>query len=144
MQDVVKKNHEDDLKELRLLFLGSRYDNRPHYFVPTSESDLLRMERLVTGFEAHSLEFTNACKKSLTSSACLRLPKWRGLNDQEFYIVVLNNEELHALLRLQGQINIQEPPLQTEEASELPQPIPCPCPVYKLSSRMQAVNKSQL
>jgi hypothetical protein len=144
MQDVVKKNHEDDLKELRLLFLGSRYDNRPHFIVPTSESDLLRMERLVTGFEAHSLEFTNPCKKSLTSSACLRLPKWRGLNDQEFYIVALNNEELHALLRLQGQINIQEPPLQTEEASELPQPIPCPCPVYNLSSRMQAVNKSQL
>ena len=75
MQDVVKKNYEDDLKKLRLLFLGSRYDNRPHFIVPTSESDLLRMERPVTGFEAHSLEFTNACKKSLTSRACLRLPK---------------------------------------------------------------------
>jgi hypothetical protein len=43
---------------------------------------------------------------------------WHGLNDQQFDIVALNDEELHALLRLRGQLNIQEPPLQTEEASE--------------------------
>jgi hypothetical protein len=43
---------------------------------------------------------------------------WHGLNDQELDIVALNDEELHALLRLRGQLHIQEPPLQMEEASE--------------------------
>jgi len=46
--------------------------------------------------------------------------------------VALNNEELHALLRLRGQLNIQEPPRQTEETSERPQTIPTPMPSLQL------------
>jgi hypothetical protein len=44
VQDIAKKDYESDLQELRLLFLGNRYDNRPHFIIPTSESDLSRME----------------------------------------------------------------------------------------------------
>ena len=51
------------------------------------------------------MEFADTYRISLTSSEYLRLPKWR----EDLYIVALNNNELHALLRLRGKLNIQNP-----------------------------------
>jgi hypothetical protein len=48
------------------------------------------------------MEFTNTCRISLISSEYLCLPKWR----EDLYIVVLNNEELYALLRLRGKLDV--------------------------------------
>jgi hypothetical protein len=67
-------------------------------------------------FDTQLIEFTDACKTSLTSSEYLRLPKWR----EDLHIVALNNEELHALLRLRGKLDVQNLPSQVDEASEAP------------------------
>jgi len=114
MQDIAKKDYEAELQELRQLFLGSRYDNRPHFIIPTSESDLLRMRQQMSELDTQSMEFADACRTSLTSSEYLRLPKWR----EDLHIVALNNDELHALLRLRGKLDVQNPP-----AVEAPEPI---------------------
>jgi hypothetical protein len=70
------------------------------------------------------MEFADACRTSLTSSEYLRLPKWR----EDLYIVALNNEELHALLRLRGKLEVQNPPSQVAEVSEAPELIIQPTP----------------
>jgi hypothetical protein len=66
MQDIAKKDHEDDLQELRLLFPGNRYDNRPR-FISLFPTYLTRgWNWRMTEFDAQSLQFTNACRTSLS------------------------------------------------------------------------------
>jgi hypothetical protein len=64
MQDIAKKDYEDDLPELRLLFLG-KTDTiiaLPHFSIPTY---LTRMELAHDGIQ---LQFTNTCRTSLAAS----------------------------------------------------------------------------
>jgi hypothetical protein len=50
----ITKGYEEELAEFRKLFLGHKYDNRPHLVFPTTKADVERMENIIDGFLAMS------------------------------------------------------------------------------------------
>jgi hypothetical protein len=75
LQGLLQREYEEHLKDLRGIFLGHRYDNRPHMVFPTTKADLDRMDTMINDFHAISLEFIENYKTGLTSSQIMHLPK---------------------------------------------------------------------
>jgi hypothetical protein len=72
----------------------------------------------VTGFEHTRWSSPTPAKKARHPAHTFVSQCGLVLVTKSFTLWPLNDEEPHALLRFLGQLNIQEPPLQTEEASE--------------------------
>jgi hypothetical protein len=97
---INQKNYNSEMDVFRKAFLGNSFDTRPHFIIPTSRADKARIDSMIGDFQAKSLEY---CKDMQTT---FDAHKWYGLWHQ-LHICALNDEELHDLRRIRGQLAIE-------------------------------------